>query len=178
MTDYILGLDVSTAITGGALLYPDGSIRHLFSCDLKKYDTMWEKANHIQEVLRAINDIYHPDKIFIESALMAFKQGQSSALTLSTLLKFNGIVSWLCYAIFDGKHPQYIPAISARSKCGIKVPKGQKAKIVTFNHWLKNEPDFASTISYTHKGNPKPHHYDISDALTIAKAGILTLTQT
>jgi hypothetical protein len=68
--------------------------------------------------------------------------GRSSSHTISTLTKFNGIVSWLCYEEF-GIKPEYIPAISARKKCGITIKKGEKAKEQVLAFLLDNEPFFA-----------------------------------
>ena len=65
--------------------------------------------------------------------------------------------------------PKYIAATSARKQCGIKIPRGQKAKEVVLEHLLKNEPAFK--IEYTKFGNPKPESFDRADAIVIAKAG-------
>ena len=65
--------------------------------------------------------------------------------------------------------PQYIAATSARRLCGIKVPRGIKAKQFVMNYLIENEPNFA--IEYTKFGNPKPDSYDRADSLVVAKAG-------
>ena len=95
-------------------------------------------------------------------------RGKSSAKTLSTLMTFNGVVSWLVYELFEIK-PEYIAATSARKHCGIKVKRGEKAKAVVLQHLLENEKAF--NIEYTRHGNPKPESYDMADAIIIAKAG-------
>ena len=95
-------------------------------------------------------------------------RGKSSAKTLSTLMTFNGIVSWLIYELFDFE-PQYVSATSARKKAGIRVPRGEKAKEVVLKHLLKHEPAFH--VEYTKFGNPKPESYDRADAIVVAKAG-------
>jgi hypothetical protein len=82
----------------------------------------------------------------------------------------NGVVSWLCYNIFD-REPQYLAATSARKSCGIKVPRGQKAKAVVLNFLLDTE--LAFEVEYTRHGNPKPGYYDRADSLIIARAGWL-----
>ena len=97
-----------------------------------------------------------------------FRSGFSSAKTLSTLASFNGIVSWICYQIF-GKESEYVSASSARKLCGIKIPRGQKAKQVVLQFLLDNEPDFE--VLYTKYGNPKPESYDKADSWVIARAG-------
>ena len=87
---------------------------------------------------------------------------------MAALQKFNGIVSWLVYELFEIE-PKYITATSARKHVGIKVPRGQKAKEVVLNFLLENEKAFK--IEYTKFGNPKPESYDRADAIIVAKAG-------
>ncbi len=65
--------------------------------------------------------------------------------------------------------PEYIAATSARKKCGIKIPKGLKAKQVVIKYVIDNVPDVL--IEYTKHGNPKPGSYDRADSWIIAKAG-------
>jgi hypothetical protein len=78
----------------------------------------------------------HPiSHIYIEQSLHMFMGGKSSAKTLSTLTRFNGIVSWLIYEMFK-MEPKYIAATSARKQAGIKVPRGQKAKQVVLQFFL------------------------------------------
>ena len=85
-----------------------------------------------------------------------------------TLAKFNGIISYICERDFKIT-PEYVGATTARKTCGIKVPKGQKAKEVVLNFVLDNEGAF--DIEYTKHGNPRPGTYDKADSYIIAKAG-------
>ena len=103
-----------------------------------------------------------------------FMIGKSSSHTISTLIKFNGILSWLCFEEF-GFQPEYIPAISARKKYGITIKRGEKAKDKVMQFVLDNEKDFI--VEYTKHGNPKPQYYDQADALVMAKAGIECLKE-
>ena len=112
------------------------------------------------------------EHIYIEQSLHMFMGGKSSAKTLSTLTRFNGIVSWLVFELFEIR-PEFIGATSARKQAGIKVPRGKKAKQVVLEHLLDNEPAFK--IEYTKHGNPKPESYDRADAIVIAKAGYTLL---
>ena len=109
--------------------------------------------------------------IYIEQPFTFFNSGGSSAKTMATLQKFNGIVSWIVYEIFEIK-PEYIGASAARKLAGIKVPRGQKAKQVVLEHLLETEPAFK--VEYTRHGNPKPESYDRADAIVIAHAGYKT----
>ena len=178
----VLGVDISTSITGFAVV-TDEQIVYYDSIDLRKYKDMFDKTVAIKERLldlfemyqcnnddsmRLGNSAYPIEHIYIEQSLHMFMGGKSSAKTLSTLTRFNGIVSWLVYELFEVK-PKFIGASTARKHAGIKVPRGQKAKQVVLEHLLETEPAFK--IEYTKFGNPKPESYDRADAIIIAKAG-------
>ena len=78
-------------------------------------------------------------------------------------------MSWVCYNLFDIE-PQYLKAQEARKLCGIKVPRGQKAKKVVMDFILDNVPDF--DVVYTRQGNPRPGYADRADSYVVAKAGL------
>jgi hypothetical protein len=177
----VLGIDISTSITGFAVV-GDGQLLHYSSIDLKKYKGAFAKADALKEYIEDFFENYqldqdgggwgvskHPiEHVYIEQPLHMFMRGKSSAKTLSTLMTFNGIVSWLIYELFEIE-PEYISASSARKKAGIKVPRGEKAKKVVLEHLLANEPAFK--IEYTKHGNPRAESYDRADAIVVAKAG-------
>jgi hypothetical protein len=165
----ILGLDISTSITGYTLLDGDKIILN-GAWDTRKYKDFFEKVVHVKAGLEQIHKQYGKKigAVYIEQSLQSFRSGFSSARTLSTLSRFNGIVSWLVFDKYKIK-PEYLAATSARKLCGIKIPRGEKAKPVVLNYLLKNEPSFI--VEYTRHGNPKPESYDKADSLIIAKAG-------
>ena len=167
----ILGLDISTSITGVTIISKDNEILLNEAWDLRKYKNFFDKANFVNEQITKLAKEARFDirNIFIEQSLQSFRSGFSSAKTLSTLSRFNGVVSWMTYKEF-GIEPQYIAATSARKLCGIKVPRGIKAKQFVMNYLIENEPNFA--IEYTKFGNPKPEYYDRADSLVIARAGL------
>lgn len=167
----ILGLDISTSITGVTIVSEGDEILLNEAWDLRKYKNFFDKANFVNEQIMKLAKEHRFDirNIFIEQSLQSFRSGFSSAKTLSTLSRFNGVVSWMTYKEF-GIEPQYIAATSARKLCGIKVPKGIKAKQFVMNYLIENEPNFA--IEYTKFGNPKPEYYDRADSLVIARAGL------
>ena len=118
---------------------------------------------------------YNIEHVYIEQSLQSFRSGFSSAQTLSLLSKINGIVSWLCYNMFYSGEPKYLAATSARKLCGIKVPKGQKAKAVSLQFVVDNVPGFE--VEYTRHGNPRPGYTDRSDSYVIARAGWISENQ-
>lgn len=166
----ILGLDISTSITGFTVLKEDGSILHNEMIDLRKLDSMFQKAKVVKERLIEIKHLYNIKDVFIEQSLNAFRPGLSSAQVILTLGKFNGIVSWICCEVFNVE-PQYIGASSARKKLEIKVEKGENAKEIVLKKILELEPQFK--VEYTAHGNPKPGTYDRADSCVIAKAGYI-----
>lgn len=171
----ILGLDISTSITGYTVVDLEGNIveiGHWNFTNKKKFPTLFSKACEIKNyLLRLGRPIEH---IYIEAALSVFSMGKSSAKTISTLTKFNGIVSWICYEIF-GIEPEYLGATSARKMCGITVKRGTPAKEQVMRFLLDKE--MYIRVEYSQKGNLKKHCYDEADALVIALAGQKCLTE-
>lgn len=171
----ILGLDISTSITGYTIIDLKGAtqkIGHWNFKNKKKFPTLFSKAVEVREQLSQIN--YPIQHVYIESALSMFSMGRSSAGTISILTKFNGIVSWLCYETFNIE-PEYIPAVSARKKCGILIKRGTPAKEQVMKYVLDN--NLLHSVEYTRTNKVKPHCYDEADSLIIAKAGLQCLKE-
>jgi hypothetical protein len=164
----ILGLDISTSITGATVIDSEGKVVFNDAWDLRKYKTFFKKAEIIEEKLRKLD--FNIEKTYIEQSLQSFRSGFSSAKTLSTLARFNGVVSWMVYRILQTE-PEYIAATSARRQAGITVPRGTKAKEVVIKYVVDNVPDVL--IEYTKHGNPRPQCYDKADSWVIAHAGWL-----
>jgi hypothetical protein len=177
----ILGIDVSTSITGFAIV-ADGQLVYYDSIDLRKHKGFFAKTAAMKECLLKLFEMYQCDNehslvddsefpiehIYIEEPFTFFRSGGSSAKTMATLQKFNGVVSWMVYELFEIE-PKYVGATQARKLAGIKVPRGEKAKKVVLKHLLDTEPAFK--IEYTKFGNPKPESFDQADAIVVAKAG-------
>lgn len=168
----ILGLDISTSVTGITVLDEQGNVLHNEAIDLtsKKLDSMFKKAEAVKERLTQLKYLFNIKNIFIEQSLNAFRPGLSSAQVILTLGKFNGIVSWICNEVFC-KEPEYIGASTARKSIGIKVEKGQNAKEIVLSHILALDPNFK--VEYTAHGNPKKGTYDRADSYVIAKSGLM-----
>ncbi len=165
----ILGIDVSTSITGYTVLDHKGKIVECGHVDLRKEKNFFGKARLVQESLTHITAYPDIEAVYIEQPFVFFKSGGSSAATMAVLQKFNGVVSWICYNLFS-LEPKYLKAQEARKLCDIKVPRGQKAKKVVMNFMLDKVPDFA--IEYTRQGNPRPGYADRADSYVVAKAGL------
>ena len=170
----ILGIDVSTSITGFAIVDDQGKIVLSEACDLRRDKDFFSKCLTIRTKILDIVGAYggKVEHIYIEKPFTFFSSGGSSGKTMAALQRFNGVVSWMAYECFE-LEPRYVGATQARKLVGIKVPRGEKAKKVVMEHLLATEPDF--TIERTHKGNPKPQEFDRADALVVARAGLKTI---
>lgn len=164
----ILGLDISTSIIGYTILDESNKIIECDCIRLERFKDFFVKAKNVKNKLLELAKTYSIKAVYIEESLQAFKPGFSSASTIQALSKFNGVVSWMCNEIFD-LTPEYISAGTARKFCGIKVPKGEKAKLFVFNFVVDTVPEFK--VEFTSKGNPAPGSFDKADSYVIAKAG-------
>jgi len=165
-----LGLDISTSITGATIMV-DGKLTSTFVWDTRnkrKFPTFYEKAKFIKQNLLTIKESHDITNIYIEQSLQSFRSGFSSAQTLSTLARFNGVVSWFCFEIF-GMQPEMIAATSARKQAGVGIKRGDNAKEKVLQFVIDNFPQIE--IQYTKHGNPKPGTYDLCDSIIIALAG-------
>tara|TARA_Y100001963_G_C6692076_1_gene405098 strand:+ start:27 stop:533 length:507 start_codon:yes stop_codon:yes gene_type:complete len=161
----ILGLDVSTSITGATVIDNKGNVVFCEAWDTRKYKNFFNKAAVIRSRLMDVRVEFPITHIVIEQSLQMFRSGFSSAKTLTLLSKFNGVVSWLCYNTF-GLEPEYVSATSARKAVGIKVPRGTKAKEVVLEHIKNNVSNFEYDL--TKAGNPKPGTHDRADSIVLA----------
>ena len=163
----ILGLDLSTSITGATVLDREGNTLLCESWDTRnknKFPLLFHKAQFVRKNLFGLQ--YPFTKVYIEQPFTFFNSGGSTAKTMATLQRFNGIISWICYNDLN-MIPEYITATQARKLCDLKVPRGTKAKEVALQFFLDN----GNEIEYTKHGNPKPGAYDRADSWVIAKAG-------
>jgi Holliday junction resolvasome RuvABC endonuclease subunit len=165
----ILGLDVSTSITGATVIDKKGNVLMCEAWDTRKYKSFFDKASAIRGRLMDVRTEFPITEVVIEQSLQMFRAGFSSAKTLTTLSKFNGVVSWLCYNTF-GLEPEYVSATSSRKAIGIKVPRGTKAKEVVLEHIKNNIPNFEYEL--TKAGNPKPGTHDRADSIVIALSAL------
>ena len=169
-TNNTLGLDISTSITGATIIQ-DGQIieSHYWDTRNKRlFPTLYEKADYIRRKFIYLEDKYKIDSIFVEQSLQSFRSGFSSAKTLSTLSRYNGMVSLLVFQIFN-KKPEMIAASSARKIAGVGIKRGDNAKEKVLQFVLDRFPQI--DIQYTKHGNPKPGTYDLCDSIIIALAG-------
>lgn len=166
----VLGLDISTSITGVTLVDCEKIIETSFldTRNKNKFPSLYDKAAMIRDSLIKFKQKHDISDIYIEQSLHTFRSGFSSAQTLSTLSRFNGIISWMCYEVFDIK-PKMIAATSARKQAGVSIKRGENAKEKVLQFIVDKYPNIK--IQYTKHGNPKPGTLDMCDSIIIALAG-------
>lgn len=167
----ILGLDISTSITGYTIMNDSGIVIECDHIDLKKEVGAFSKGVKIQNKLDELYTKYKFDAVWIEESLQMFTMGKSSSKVLAALTKFNGIVSWIAYQFCTNVN--YIPAVSARKQIGLKMIKGTKGKEIVMKHMIDNEKWF--TVEYKKTGKVKDYCFDRADSFVIAKAGFLKI---
>jgi hypothetical protein len=182
----ILGLDVSTSCTGICVVdsevTPDDKGSHILlleAIEFKGCKTFWEKADRVKDVFEQTMTnlvvtkmrMQPIDRVVLEEPLMGFRPGMSSAQTISQLMRFNGIVSYIARNTFQ-KEPEYIGSAHARKLCGIKLQRtatGGPQKEQVFAHMRAND---LKHVTWELKKNGKEVDWsrDACDAYVIARA--------
>ena len=180
---FVLGLDVSTSITGVCLVdrdvEPDGTGNHVITLDrieFKKCKTLWEKADVVGTYLSGMSITQQQHMtVAVEEPLLGFRPGASSASTIAALLRFNGIVSYIARNTF-GVEPVYVSASHARKLCGIKMQRiavaGKSGKDQVFDHMSAQDLSF---MKWPVKKSGKIVDWakDATDAYVIARSTCL-----
>jgi len=178
----ILGLDISSSIVGISLFKEDGSLHNLYHVDLRKIDSFFKKADYVRAKLEDLRCELAGETISlisVEECAQSFRKGFSSAQTLSTLARFNGVISQIAYETFKVE-PLYFNVVSARKSLGIKLDKSStidtKEQIV---NWVSiQEPHWSWTTKLISRGKNagttihETFCYDMADAYVIGKAAI------
>lgn len=194
----ILGLDVSTSCTGVCVLDSvfdanvwTTKIIMIEAIEFKGCNTLWEKADRVQHAFQTLQDVLlcrgpclgeppvegwtHEqgkiERVVLEEPLMGFRTGMSSAQTISTLMRFNGIVSYIARNTFKVE-PEYIGSAHARKLCNIKLTRtaiGGPQKEQVFAHMAAND---LKHIEWPLKKSGKMVDWsrDACDAYVIARA--------
>lgn len=176
----ILGLDVSTSCTGVCVIdsevQPDdkGShILHLDRIEFKGCKTLWDKADEVGRYLGllSVNKRCAVSRVVLEEPLMGFRPGMSSAQTITQLMRFNGIVSYIARNVFQ-KEPEYIGSAHARKLCGMKLQRTSVAgpqKEQVFAYMAANDLKHVQW-PVTKTGKMVLWSRDATDAYVIARA--------
>jgi hypothetical protein len=171
----ILGLDVSTNCIGICLLN-NSDIVFISYIDVSKLKNLLEKAKYFENF---IIDFFkkHDLKeicICIEEPNLAYRPGMSTANTISTLNKFNGMIQ---YIMSNFGSIETVMATSARKNIGLKILPEKKCGIKT-KEQVKNYFENKTSIIFNGKqlkNGPRKDkiifnekYYDAIDAWVVA----------
>jgi Holliday junction resolvasome RuvABC endonuclease subunit len=166
----ILGLDISTSCTGITILDDAGQVV-LNTCWKFSEEDVFDKLDRAKKEIQQIKNKYNITSVFVEESLQAFRPGFSSAKTILSLAKFNGILCWMIWEEMAIK-PKYIGSTTARKTCGIKIVKGTPAKQQVME-WMLKEQKWFQVENKKNSEKIKDHFYDMADSWVIARAGYL-----
>ena len=175
----ILALDISTSITGFCIFNEHDAI-HIGHVDLRKEKDFFKKVDLVKEKIIALHKQYKFKKVAIEEAFQSFGRGLSSAKTLFTLAKFNGIIQYIVFTL--GISTTVINVNNARKLVGIKINKKDKIKN-TKAQVLEQVQKLNETLTWPRrvlKSGPRKGLeiyddccYDRADAYVIGKAYLI-----
>jgi hypothetical protein len=184
----VLGLDVSTSVTGICVVdseaMPDeqgSQILLLDRIEFKGCGTLWEKADAVAVRLRELDGDHAAlgsrriGRVVVEEPLMGFRTGMSSAQTITQLMRFNGIVSYIARSQL-GCEPEYIGSAHARKLCGMKMQRtaaaGMSQKEQVFKHMKEHD---LKHVVWDRKKNGAEVDWsrDATDAYVIARAAVV-----
>lgn len=149
---------------------------------LDSYETTFQKARAMSGELARLCAKYSIAKVVIEENLQAFRPGFSSAKTLLTLARFNGIVSYLAQDQL-GVEPEFVNVNVARKAVGLKIISKKKGGQPTKDQvleWVKSQVEFAWPTKVLKSGPRKGDHitdpgcFDAADAFVVAASSIKT----
>ena len=168
MKEVVLGLDISTSKIGICIMDYKFNLLETTLLKLNTKDDLEDRCLRIEEYLNNID--YNIKDVYIESAFIAFSGGKTSAVTMSKLQRFNGMVCFMLRKLFGYNALSLSPA-KARGLVHLKIKRGENTKQKVIEHVEKAFPnDFKYEL--TRHGNPKPGTDDRADAIVIAWAGL------
>jgi hypothetical protein len=180
--DVVLGLDISTACTALSVLdKQSGTLLFMAPIILnnKKSPDFWSKIDLLKNEFENIfnkNSNWNITKISVEENAKRFSPGFSSADTIITLAKFNGIICYVLYCL-TGIPPTYINVRTARSVLNIKIDyknKKEKTKQKVLNIVYSRHPEFPWILKTNKNGTRLVKiNEDAADSYVIAEAGRL-----
>lgn len=183
----IIGLDVSTSVTGYAVIDAlDGSLHELDFIDMRGVE-FWASCDVVSQRIMSLSNRHTCTRLCIEQTLQRYNSNRSSSHTLILLAKFNSIVSFICRDTFHVT-PEYISSSSARKKCGITIvkpstpierrdPHFTKRQIFSQMMLLSDINTLQWPMTRATPKNPNGRHknecYDMIDAYVVARAAFL-----
>ena len=170
----ILGLDVSTSKTGWCMLNDDATL-HKMGCVVHGEGTLFDRVAVLIDSLRHETSGSTDLHVAIEEPLLSFARGMSSASTLLTLNRYNGMVTYACWRDL-GVQPIHLNVIFARRNLGIKKQKGDNVKEVVMDWVAQQVKGYTWPTKVISRGKRagevvfEPICYDVADAYVMARA--------
>ncbi len=176
----ILGLDISTSTIGICLVEEDEKVKLIDFLDLSKQKSLFEKAEKFKSYLVDLKKKHKVKQIAIEENLQAFRPGLSSAKTIVSLARFNGVCTYVSAEVF-GLNPDFVNVNAARKLVGIKInrksDKNTKEQILDFVMNRDSSLDWPTKIL---RGGPRrgtevlvKECYDMADAYVVAQSAVI-----
>ena len=181
---YLLGLDVSTKTIGVSLFNNKGDLLELTHISPKAKPTPKDKTEELLKKADLFNEFIikyqnmNIKHVLIEEPLLR----SNNVRTVGTLLRFNGMVTKICYDTFNIT-PEYISTYEARKNAFPELMGiGSSKKLVLFGGYPKDTDkkkviwDLVSNREpqinwfYDKKGKLKKENYDMSDSYVVALA--------
>jgi hypothetical protein len=181
---YLLGLDVSTKTIGISLFNNKGELLELTHISPKAKPTPKSKTEELLKKADLFFDFIQKYRnmnikhVLIEEPLLR----SNNVNTVGTLLRFNGMVTKICYDTF-GITPEYISTYEARKNAFPELMRiGSSKKLVLFGGlpkdvdkkkiiWdLVNAREPQINWFYDKKDQLKKENYDMSDSYVVALA--------
>ena len=97
MKPAIIGLDVSSSKIGIAVLDENKKILTSEVIKLKSDNSLETRALMLENKLEKLKKYYFIDDIYVEEPFIAFGGGKTTAQTMATLQRFNGMC---CYSVY------------------------------------------------------------------------------
>jgi Holliday junction resolvasome RuvABC endonuclease subunit len=173
----ILGLDISTTVTGVTIL-ENGNIIFCDHIQLeptskKEPDRdLLDKGLMIEEYLTVLKSKFDIDKIWVEDKLSGYSGGGTNAHTMAVLIAFHQITCWIIMKIWRCKPLKINVSTARKAVTGQgKAKKGQDIKVVMLSWVIKKFPDFQ--VDLNRNGNVHEYIFDRSDSTIIAYYGHL-----
>jgi len=168
----VLGLDISTSKIGLSVLNDKQDLLYCHVLKLDSKNSLEERCLILEHYIKNTLDIqYNIQKIYIEQPFVMFSGGKTTAMTMSKLQRFNGMVCYMVRKLY-GFDAELIAANKARGAIGLKIKRGENTKKKVIE-WVKQKYPKDFVFELTRHGNPKPGTDDKADAVVVALAGLI-----
>lgn len=156
----------------------NGNLNSMGAVQLARCKSIYDKADKLEKFFYELTNKVDITHVYVEENLQAFRPGFSSAKTILSLAKFNGIACLLAKKQFSTT-PINLNVNAARKTIELKIKRGDKknnTKQQVFE-WVNNKTAYDWPTKKLKSGPRKgiivleDFVYDMADAYVIALAG-------